>query len=321
MSEETYSKKLITASYFTYNIQFSTLSTEIIISASRRTDIPSYYSSWFINRLRAGYVLVQNPFNAAQIRKISLNPHDVAAIVFWTRDASNLLLHINEIRERGFSFIFQYTITPKYDLLEPNTVPLEYSAQKITTLANITGPNRIIWRYDPIILSKDYDFDFHISRFSTLCKPLQGAAKIVKVSMLQNYSKVKRSFKRLKFDFTAVSIEMPNVQEFLRILNTIAIAHGFTMHVCCGDATFDGTGIERSGCISPEILHAAVGEKFTLKRDLGQRSLCNCLPSIDIGAYSTCIRACAYCYATRSFASAQNFFAQFDQQREILKLP
>src|SRR4030042_2185928 len=121
----------------------------MIISASRRTDIPAFYTPWFMNRLREGYCSVPNPYNPAQIATISLKPEDVDVMVFWTRNPSRLLHHLKELDCAGYPYYFLYTIMDNPLILDPYSPSAEKSIRVFLTLADMIGPEKVIWRCDP----------------------------------------------------------------------------------------------------------------------------------------------------------------------------
>jgi len=131
----------------------------VIISASRRTDIPCYYFEWFIKRIQAGYVLTRNPMNYSQVSRISLSNDVVDCIVFWTKNAMKILDKLKNIDELGYKYCFQYTITP-YDI-EQNLPPKEQIIDNFQFLSSLLGKHRMLWRYDPIIVNENYTVDYH----------------------------------------------------------------------------------------------------------------------------------------------------------------
>ena len=126
----------------------------MIISASRRTDIPAFYAEWFIRRIRAGYCLVPNPFNSQQVQRVSLLPEDVDAIVFWTRNPRPIFSHLAELDERGYRYCFQYTLMDNPAPIDPASPHPPASVATFRDLAHRISPQRVIWRYDPILISE-----------------------------------------------------------------------------------------------------------------------------------------------------------------------
>ncbi|NLJ25804.1 MAG: DUF1848 domain-containing protein, partial [Firmicutes bacterium] len=134
----------------------------MIISASRRTDIPALYTKWLLNRLEAGFCVVRNPFNPKQESLVSLNPEDVEVIVFWTKDPRPLMAHLDYLDQKGYRYYFQYTLTGYPHYLEPGAPSLDQAIETFSQLADRLGAIRVVWRYDPIIISDATGFSYHL---------------------------------------------------------------------------------------------------------------------------------------------------------------
>ena len=125
----------------------------MIISASRRTDIPAFYSEWFMNRIREGHLFVQNPFNAYQIRRVDLSPDNIDVIVFWTKNPQPIVRYLDELDDRGYRYYFQFTVTAHPKLLEPCVPPVSELLAAFKALSKKIGAEKVVWRFDPIVLS------------------------------------------------------------------------------------------------------------------------------------------------------------------------
>jgi hypothetical protein len=165
----------------------------MIISASRRTDIPAFFSDWFMNRVREEYLFVRNPYNAKQIKRVSLSPDSVEAIVFWTRNPDKLIPHLAELDSRGHRYYFQYTITGFPRALERSVPRPQVAIETFLRLSDLIGPEKVIWRFDPILISSLVDTAEHERIFAKIASALQGRAKRVVVSFADMYSKVNRN--------------------------------------------------------------------------------------------------------------------------------
>ncbi len=148
----------------------------MIVSASRRTDIPAFYAPWLERRLEDGFVLVRNPRNPAQVRRISLAPVDVDCFVFWTKDARPLSGLLDRLDDAGYPYYFQWTVTPYGSGLEPGIAPKEEILAAFRTLAGRLGPHRVVWRYDPVIVSEEYRRN-GTERNSPGCAPFSKEAR------------------------------------------------------------------------------------------------------------------------------------------------
>jgi hypothetical protein len=285
----------------------------VIISASRRTDIPAFYGEWFMNRLDAGYCEVANPFNPKQVSRVSLAAEYVDAIVFWTRYPATLADHMSEIRRRGYPVGVLYTIVDYPEALEPAAPPLERRIEAFKRLVDLCGVGAVVWRYDPIIVSNMTPAAYHRERFAAIADALSGYVDRVIVSLLQPYKSVMRSLARipglsLADHGDASTAPGPEVEGVVREIATAAAARGIAVQ-SCADPRLEGvSGIQPEACISDELLQAA-GARPTPSggrpRAANQRRHCRCLESRDIGAYETCLFGCRYCYATHGSAKAQ----------------
>lgn len=261
----------------------------MIISVSRRTDIPAFYSEWFLNRIKEGFVLVRNPMNPHQIRRISLRPSDVECIVFWTKNPAPLLPHLDALKD--YSFYFQYTLTPYGADIEPHTPPKAELFKTFRNLSEKIGPERVIWRYDPIIFSDSMDSEWHTRRFEEMCQKLHGQSTKCVVSFVDFYRKCVKKLNILN----ARLARYEEMVELLQILNQIAKEHGIKIETCSEKISLQG--VSPSKCIDDCLICKITGRNLIFKKDKIQRLECGCVESLDIGAYNTCSHLCEYCYA------------------------
>lgn len=144
----------------------------MILSVSRRTDIPAFYSDWFMNRLREGFVYVRNPMNYKQVSNVVLNPEVVDCIVFWTKNPEKLMNHLDEIDQMGYQYYFQFTITPYNHSIEPSLPPKARIIETFKRLSNKIGKEKVVWRYDPIILNEELTIEHHVRSFAEMVASL-----------------------------------------------------------------------------------------------------------------------------------------------------
>jgi len=282
----------------------------MILSVSRRTDIPRFYSDWFLNRIRAGYALFRNPMNHSQVSRVSLDPAVVDCIVFWTKDATPLLENLPELDTRGFRYCFQYTVTPYGEDVEPHLPSPQEIVENFRQLSAAVGRERIRWRYDPILLSDAYTPTFHMRAFEELCGRLSGYTDTVVISFIDLYAKIKR----------AGLYEAPTeiVETLGASIGQTAKKHGLRVQTCCEKYDLSAYGIRPGACLEKTFLEKTCGYVLELKADKGQRQGCNCVQSIDIGAYNTCPGGCIYCYATTKLQTAKENYSRHDPQGEFL---
>ena len=275
-----------------------------VISASRRTDIPAFYSDWFMNRIRRGVVAVPNPNNADQISWQSLRPETVEAIVFWTKDARPLLKHLAELDERRYRYYFQYTLNRYPDWLEPHTPHGAEAIDAFLETSDLVGPDRVVWRYDPIFFLPGLDEKWHIEQHAHLAEELDGRTKRCVISFLDVFRKTKGNLGRACADGNLGSYKSfpSDMRAFGDALSGNARRRGMQVTTCAepdGVVGSLGEGVTRGKCIDEQLL-AKIGVSVPDKKDKGQREACGCISSREIGMYDSCQHGCAYCYATVS---------------------
>jgi len=264
----------------------------MIISASRRTDIPAYYMPWMLERLRAGFVLVRNPLNPRQVSRLALNPEAVDGFAFWTKNPQPMLAHLRAFD--AYPYYVQFTLNAYGQDIEAHLPDkMEEIVPTFQRLADAIGPARVIWRYDPILLSEGYTVAYHVRAFEKLAKQLHGYTEKCTISFLDLYRKIERRF-------TAAGIRPPDALEqdaLARMLSQIAHSYGLRMDTCAEDVDLAQYGIEHARCIDGALFERMTGCTYTGMKDKNQRAACGCMESVDIGAYNTCLNGCAYCYA------------------------
>ena len=274
----------------------------MIISASRRTDIPAFYTPWFMNRIRDGFLYIKNPFNAHQIKEVDLSPEAVDAIVFWTRNPAPLIPYLDELDEKGFHYYFQYTITGFPRELEKST-PTPYKAiETFKDLSKKIGKDKVIWRFDPILLSSLVDENEHKRLFQKIGQNLEGYTNRVVISFADIYKKVQKNLGDLSAEknihFQDIVEQKNTLNQLACDLSEIAKGYGFEIQSCAEEVDLDEVGIEHGKCIDDKLLNGLFNLGLDSKKDKGQREACGCIKSIDIGQYNTCLHGCSYCYAT-----------------------
>jgi DNA repair photolyase len=289
----------------------------MIISASRRTDIPAFYSDWFMNRIRAGYCTVPNPFNRNQISRVELGPQDVDVIVFWTRNPRPLFRHLDELDQRGYRYYFQYTVLNNPRTVDPKSPSVDAAIKTFRELADRVGSQRVIWRYDPIVLSEATSPAFHMASHARIAEALAGATRRNVVSIVDIYKKAQKRLRELRQqgvvveEITQAGISN-EVGAILEHLAAIASRCGMEIYSCAEELDLRPYGIQPGKCIDDEYIARTFGLQLKIKKDPGQRDACGCVVSKDIGTYDTCLFGCQYCYATTSFETAQQNHAQHD---------
>ena len=288
----------------------------MIISASRRTDIPALYSKWFIRRMKEGYCLVKNPFFPAQIKRVSLLPQDITAIVFWTRYSKSMQPFLPELDRHGIAYYFLYTITGYGKQLEPFCPSIAKQIKDIQRLADMLGKNRVIWRYDPIILSKNFSISFHQQNFARLVSELKNSCKKIIISMVDYYTKSLRNLQTVNDNFMQ-NPPIPVIANLLEYFYITSLTAGLEMQTCAETRELF-PAIPPGKCIDDALISNIINKEYKGKKHSGQRPACRCVQSIDIGAYNGCIHGCKYCYAVQNHDKARQNYLLFNQNAESL---
>lgn len=285
----------------------------MILSASRRTDIPAFYTPWFMNRIREGYVLVRNPMNYHQVSRVSLSPDVIDCIVFWTKNARPMLPYINEIAAK-YTFYFQYTLNGYGRDIEQCLPALDDKIDTFRHLSSKIGSDKIIWRYDPVLLTDEYTADWHISRFEEIAGQLRGYTGICVFSFIDIYDKVKNNVKGMNMR----ACDAGEMNALAESFSAIAHKNGMTLQTCAEAIDLDKFGIRHGCCVDGELIEKLTGCTLKAKKDKNQREECGCLESVDIGQYNTCRHGCKYCYANFNPASVVTFSKQHNQASPFL---
>lgn len=261
----------------------------MIINTGCRTDIPAYFSEWFFNRIKDGYVYVRNPYYKNQVTKYKLNPDVVDCLVFCTKNPAPMLYRINELKQFGqFWFV---TITPYGKEIERRVPDKVKVIDNFKRLSKAIGKEKIVWRYDPIFISNKYTLNSHIKSFEKISLKLSGFTNECVISFIDLYEKTKRNFKGVR----EVTTEEQHIlaQEFVHIGNK----YNIKIKTCAEGEELAKYGVDCSGCMTKTVIERAIGSNLKIKQKNSARSSCNCLLGNDIGAYNTCDHGCAYCYA------------------------
>lgn len=263
----------------------------MILSVSRRTDIPAFYSEWFYNRLKEGFVYVRNPMNIHQVSRIVLSPKVIDCIVFWSKNPKPMLNRLDELKD--YMYYFQFTINPYDKGLELGVPRKEGIINTFKELSEKLGPKRVIWRYDPILLTDSMDIDYHLRYFEEIAKRLKGNTNTCVISFVDLYKKTQRNLQ----DTTAREPSMKEMMEMAAQLFLIANKYGITVQTCAEEIALETVGAKHGKCIDNALIEDLLGVKLVVSKDPNQRIECGCVQSIDIGEYNTCAHGCKYCYA------------------------
>ncbi|MBN1681529.1 MAG: DUF1848 domain-containing protein [Anaerolineae bacterium] len=293
-----------------------------VISASRRTDIPAFYADWLVNRVRAGFCHWRHPFTG-QVYRVSLAPEDVIAYVFWTRNPSPLLPHLPELETRGCRYYVQFTITGYGAPLELYAPTLDAAIRAFRATAAHVGPERVIWRYDPIVISSITPPAAHAERFERIAAALAGYTRRCTFSFLDLYGKTRRNLARLtqRHGITFEPLADHARRALVAHMAAAAAENDMQLVTCCEDDHERVPGVCAGSCVDLGLLRRLTHDPALALPQRPTRDHCGCVKSVDIGAYDTCLFGCAYCYATNSRTAARRRRDSHDPADTILYRP
>ena len=282
----------------------------MIVCASRRTDIPAFHSEWVMNRLRAGYALVRNPVCRDVVNRVDLGPRNVDMLVFMTKDPRPMIEHLDEITRMGIRFCFQVTINPYGRDIEPGISDKAEITEAFRTISEMIGRDRVVWRYDPVILNSKYDVGYHKRKFRTLCNELDGYTDRCTFGFVD----IHRKLAGLAENGTIRETSPAEMHEIGRAFAETATSAGMKLNHCCADEDLSIYGITSDGCLGREMM-SSLSVPFEMSAPLRER--CRCVRNVDIGCYDTCDHDCAYCYANKT-DGAMRRSRLYDPEGEML---
>ena len=275
----------------------------MIISASRRTDIPAFYAEWFMTRVREGYFYRVNPFNSRQVSGFSLKPEDVDAVCFWTKNPRPFMQHLAELDELGLNYYFQYTLNPYDTTFEPNVPPLQERIDTMNELSGRIGRKRVVWRYDPVILTSATPVSWHLEQVEIISGKVGAATGRLVFSFYDFYGRGDGRL-RTALGGTGISLEDITAPEHAESLEQVARGfkeaadrHNLQIFSCSENVDLAAVGIRHGACIDGDLVRDLFGGTISSRKDKNQREACSCVESVDMGMYNSCRFRCAYCYS------------------------
>ena len=276
----------------------------IIVSASRRTDLPAFYTDWLMQIFKEGRMIWTNPFNLVQKKYIYFDKTRV--VIFWSKNPSPLVDRLDFFNKKGIHYYFQFTLNHYPEYLEPNMPGLDKRIDLFKRIVDKTGMRNVVWRFDPVVLTDRIDKNYIYDSILLTGRKLKGYVERLMISFIYLYPKVKKRLKKSGIYYKEI-----NDKEKLNILKKIGqIGKSLGLEVMsCAEPLnmnndLEGIGIKKGRCIDRDIIKrlfnadkALMEHLGTVKKDKGQRKECGCIESIDIGTYNTCRHNCLYCYA------------------------
>ena len=304
-----------------------------IVSISRRTDIPAFYSEWFINRVQAGYCMYQPPMSRAKM--VSLALEDVLAFVFWSRNYVAMIDkgYLVQLKQTGYDFFMHFTIVSYPPLLDPHVISLERAVDQFRFLSETFGKNTLCWRFDPIVVSSANTLDERLETFQKLVKLLGGYTNRCIISIMDVYKKTHQNMAKLGIEcYDPINdvgpVSWKDLKHALKQMVSIANGAGIQIYTCCERKIRDDAelNIKQGHCIDRTWISEIIQDPhkreqvLDLPRDFGQRKEfdCGCFKSVDIGVYDTCPHGCTYCYANENKELAMKRYTSHNPSGEMI---
>ena len=281
----------------------------MILNVSGRTDIVAFYSDWFMNRLKEGFIDVRNPFNPKLVSRINIE--DVDLIFFCTKNPIPILDKIKDINKKVY---FHVTLTPYRKDIEPNLPPKKEIIEAIKKLSNIIGKDNIVIRYDPVFLNDNYTLEYHKKAFEKVCSLLDGYVSKILISFIDTYKNVEKNMNILKIkDF-----KEEDYKEIGTFFSKSAKDHGMVVHTCFEKRDLTEYGFIKYECMSRELAFKLTGNIYKKKWTARKEKLCNCIEMVDIGYYNSCRHFCKYCYANYDEKRVDDNFKKHNPKSSLL---
>lgn len=287
------------------------VSDNMIINVGGRTDIVNYYTPWLLNRLREGYAYSRNPFARENVYKLSLKPEDVDCLLFCSKNYQPILKHIGDIDEK-YNILCNYTITAYGKDIEPKVPTINQSIKTLKRLSDIVGSNKILWRYDPILLTEKYTIEKHLETFEDIVEKISPLVYRCIFSFVDMYKKVEENMPEI------IPLTEEDKVKLLKGIGEISERYNLYTQSCATNESYEKYNIHAAGCTTREILEQAHNVVYKNVKGTGIRENCHCIPSRDIGAYNSCLSECKYCYANRKPEIPKNVIKLHDEKSPLL---
>ncbi len=282
----------------------------MIINTGQRTDIPAFYSEWFANRLKAGFVMVRNPYNPQSVTRYRLSPDVVDVIGFCTKNPAPMFPYMDLLKPYGqFWYV---TITPYGREIEPHVPGKLEVLDCFRRLSDIVGTDSIGWRYDPVFISSTYPVERHIKAFEFIAKALSGYTHTAVISFIDLYEKTRNNFPEAR------EVPLEDRVTLGKAFIEIGKTYGMTIRPCAEGNDLEPFGADCSGCMTVQMYEQAIHCRLNVPNKTPARKQCACYLGGDIGAYNTCGHLCRYCYANYNSDTVKKNMAKHDPASPLL---
>ena len=283
----------------------------MILNTGARTDTAQYFSTWLLKRFKEGFVCTRNPLFPNKVTKYVLSPDKIDCVLFCSKNYAPILPRLREITDKYRTY-FHYTITAYGKDIEPGVPSVGESMATLVELEKIVGREKISWRYDPVLLTKEYTVGRILDTFACMAEKLAPHIDRCIFSFVEMYKKLEINMPEL------IPMTQAEQERIAEGLGKIAAKYGIWLQTCGTNGDWSRYGIHSSGCATLEILGKANGCAFRDVRHKGLRDGCHCIESRDVGAYDTCLNGCKYCYANQSPKKARVNFRLHDPDSPLL---
>ena len=261
----------------------------MILNTGSRTDVPAYYSEWFYNRIKEGFVYTRNPYNPKLIHSYKLNPSVVDVLVFCTKNPEPMMERLDEINH--FNQFWGITLTAYGKDIEPNVPDKHRIIECIKELSNRFGSHSVEWRYDPVFLSDKYTKEVHLRSFEHIASKLSRSIEVCVISFIDLYQKTIKNFPGVN------EVSLEDQIELIKAFVEIGKKYNIRIKTCLENKILEEYGVDTSGCLTQSVLERSLNQRLNIPKQNLAREGCECLLGNDIGAYNSCLHGCVYCYA------------------------
>ncbi len=283
----------------------------MILNTGARTDTAQYFGEWLLRRFEEGFVYTRNPLFPNKVTRYELSPDKIDAVLFCSKNYAPILPRLHEITDKYRTY-FHYTITAYGKDVEPGVPSIDESIETLIALSKAVGKQKVTWRYDPVLLTKQYTIDVHANTFEHIAAKVAPYIDRCIFSFVEMYKKLATNMPEI------VPFTEADKRKIAEILGSTSARYGLPIQTCGTNGDYTQFGIAQSGCATLEILGAANGCEFKSLKHKGLRQGCHCIESRDIGAYDTCLNGCKYCYANQSPHKAADNYKLHDPHSPIL---
>lgn len=282
-----------------------------IINVWWRTDIVNYFTPWLLKRLEEWFCYSRNPLFPSNVYKIDLHPEKVDCLMFCSKNYKPILPYIGEINKK-YRILCHYTITAYWKDVEPNVPNIDESIETLIKLSEIVWKEKIIWRYDPLLFTKNYDADKLIKTYEYIASKVHNHIQRALFSFVEMYKKLDVNMPEI------IPFTQEDKNQLAKWIWEISKKYNIYIQTCWTFDSYEEYWVHKSWCTTKEVLEQANNVTYKNIKASGMRKGCRCIPSHDIWAYDTCLNWCRYCYATKHHDKVKDIIKQHNPESPLL---